>query len=144
MNGILFLVVICVIYYILYKYVPYLVIDYFYYFIGFICIYIVIYYLLVFESDFSNKIFANIYHTSKQPLYTFNAQQSNSELFYEQNPNYNIKNHLLNQQHQRCYKCDNFLMKDEGLLTYKIPLQYGGQNNINNLVLVCPTCFQFI
>jgi len=78
---------------------------------------------------------------------------SNAELFESENSNngvvnpllgFNIKETLLQKQSGRCYSCSNFIMKNDlGLtkLKYKNPLQNGGQNNIENIGLVCPQCF---
>ena len=67
------------------------------------------------------------------------------ELFYQENPNYNIKHFLSMNQGNRCYKCQNYLVNNEETkLSYKIPLQYGGHNNKNNLVVICPTCSQLV
>ena len=52
---------------------------------------------------------------------------------------------LVNRQANRCYKCSNLFMNpEESMLSYKIPLQYGGKNEPHNLVAVCPTCSQFL
>ena len=59
--------------------------------------------------------------------------------------NGDIKPMLVNRQANRCYKCSNLFMNpDEAMLSYKIPLQYGGKNEPHNLVAVCPTCSQFL
>ena len=75
--------------------------------------------------------------------YSYALNHSNADFFYQQNPNHNIKNHISQNQGQRCAQCNNYLMQGDSLLKYKIPLQNGGQNNISNLMIVCPTCFNF-
>ena len=120
--------------------------KYHYYFYTFIGVYIVILYLYHFEYEFFYKILKNIYDTNNQPLYTFNSMNSNIELFNSQYPNFNIKETLLNKQSGRCYACSNFIMKDDlhhSKLKYKRDLRNGGQNNIENIGLVCNQCYEF-
>jgi len=144
MNSLVTLFIICIIYYTLHRYFPDSFEDIYHkYLIGFIVFYLFVVYLLTYETQFMYKFFRNIYDTSNQPLYSFNASQSNADLFYQQNPNHNIKNNLSQQQGNRCAHCNNFLLQGDNLLKYKTPLQQGGQNNISNLMLVCPTCFSF-
>ena len=103
-------------------------------------------YLYYFEYQFFYKVLKNIYDTSNQPLYTFNAQGSNAELFESQYPNFNIKETLFQKQGQRCRACSNFIMKEDihnCKLKYNTSLQNGGQNNVENIGLVCPQCFEF-
>ena len=147
MNGILFLVVVCVIYYCANRYFPDKLLSWSqnhkYYFGGFVAIYAVLYYMFVFESPFVNKVFQNIYDTTKQPLYSVNGAQSNSDYYYQNNGD--IKHMLMMRQGHRCYKCSNYLMDSEtdASLTYRIPLQYGGKNEPHNLVAICPSCSEF-
>jgi hypothetical protein len=71
---------------------------------------------------------------------------SNAQLFESQYPNFNIKETLLNKQNGRCYACSNFIMKNDlhhSKLKYKRDLRNGGQNNIENIGLVCNTCHEF-
>ena len=147
MNSILFLIIICSIYYLLNKYFEDSIeTKYHYYFGGFVIIYIIILYLFNFEYEFIYKILKNIYDTKNQPLYSFDSKNSNAQLFESQYQNFNIKETLLNKQNGRCYACSNFIMKDDlhtTKLKYKTPLQDSGQNNIENIGLVCPQCFQF-
>ena len=146
MNALLTLLIICTVYYIGYRYWP----DryeqkYHIYFGIFVSIYLVLYYFLVFETDFSRKMLRNIHESTQQPLYTFNAQQSNADLYYTQNPNADIKERLLMMQGSRCQKCHNYIVNvQEGLLSYKIPLQSGGSNDPSNLSVICPGCHMFL
>ena len=108
--------------------------------------YCVLLYLYHFEYPFIYQLLKNVYETNNQPLYNFNAQVSNAELFQAQHPNFNIKETLLQKQGGRCYACSNFIMSSDAhntKLKYKTPLQNGGQNSIDNLGLVCPHCFGF-
>ena len=143
MNSLITLFIICLIYYTINKYYPEKLIDYHNYFYIFIGVYLLLVYLFSYETQFMYNLFKNIHDTTKQPLYSFNASQSNADFFNTQNPNHNIKNHISQNQGQRCASCNNYLMQGDSLLKYKIPLQNGGQNNISNLMIVCPTCFNF-
>ena len=147
MNSLLFLIVILSIYYYIYQnYYDSFDEKYHTYFYGFIMIYLVLMYIYYYEYEFFYRILKNIYDTNNQPLYTFNSMNSNAELFESQYPNFNIKETLLTKQNGRCYACSNFIMKDDlqnTKLKYKTSLQNGGQNNIENIGLVCPQCFQF-
>ena len=147
MNSILFLIIICSIYYLLNKYFEDSIeTKYHYYFGGFVIIYIIILYLFNFEYEFIYKILKNIYDTKNQPLYSFDSKNSNAQLFESQYQNFNIKETLLNKQNGRCYACSNFIMKDDIYnckLKYKNSLKNGGANNIENIGLVCSSCFEF-
>ena len=96
-----------------------------------------------YQTEFMYKLFKNIYDTSRQPLYSFNAQDSNAELYNTLNPNADIKSMLCQKQGNRCSRCQNYIMMqdlDYYKLKYLVPLQQGGQNNVNNLGVVCPNC----
>ena len=145
MNSIIFLIALLSIYYYVYQnYYDRFEEKYHYYFYGVIAVYLVILYVYHFEYEFFYKLLKNVYDTNQQPLYTFNSMNSNAELFESQYPNFNIKETLLQKQSGRCYSCSNFIMKNDlGLtkLKYKNPLPNGGQNNIENIGLVCSQCF---
>jgi len=147
MNSIIILLIICSIYYYVFKeYNEYLEDKYHYYFGSFVGIYLIILYLYYFEYSFFYKLLKNIYDTKNQPLYTLNSMNSNAELFESQYPNFNIKETLLTKQNGRCHTCSNFIMKEDiqnCKLKYKTPLQNGGQNHIENIGLLCPQCYQF-
>ena len=147
MNSIIFLIVICSIYYYIYKnHNDYLEEKYHYYFGFFIGIYLLLFYLFDFEYPFIYKLFKNIYDTNNTPLYSFNSMNSNAELFQSQYPNFNIKETLSLKQNGRCNACSNFIIKEDlhnYKLKYKIPLQNGGLNNPENINLLCPNCFEF-
>ena len=147
MNSIIFLIILCSIYYYIYKnHNEYLEDKYNYYFGGFVIIYLILLYLYHYEYPFVYRLLKNIYDTSNQPLYSFNSMNSNSQLFESQYPNFNIKETLLTKQNGRCHACSNFIMKEDlhhTKLKYKIPIQNGGLNDPNNIGLLCPNCFQF-
>jgi hypothetical protein len=147
MNSIIFLVVILAIYYYVYQnYYDRVEEKYHYYFYGSIGVYLVILYIYHFEYEFFYRLLKNVYDTNQQPLYTFNSMNSNAELFESQHANFNIKETLLQKQSGRCYACSNFIMNNDlhhTKLKYKNPLQNGGQNNVENIGLVCSQCFGF-
>ena len=147
MNSIIFLILLLAIYYYIYEnYYDRFEEKYHYYFYIFIGVYIVILYVYHFEYEFFYKILKNIYDTNNTPLYTFNSMNSNAELFESQYPNFNIKETLLSKQGGRCYACSNFIMKNDlhhSKLKYKRDLRNGGQNNIENIGLVCNQCYEF-
>ena len=145
MNSIIFLVTILAIYYYIYQnYYDRFEEKYHYYFYGLIGVYLVILYIYHFEYEFFYRLLKNVYDTNQQPLYTFDSMNSNAELFESQHPNFNIKETLLQKQSGRCYACSNFIMNNDlhhTKLKYKNPLQNGGQNNVENIGLVCGQCF---
>ena len=147
MNSIIFLILLLAIYYYIYQnYYDRFEEKYHYYFYAFIGIYIIILYVYHFEYEFFYKILKNIYDTNNTPLYTFNSMNSNAQLFESQYPNFNIKETLLNKQNGRCYACSNFIMNSDlhhSKLKYKRDLRNGGQNNIENIGLVCNSCYEF-
>jgi len=155
MNSIIFLITILSIYYYVYQnYYDRFEEKYHYYFYGAIAVYLVILYIYHFEYEFFYKLLKNVYDTNRQPLYTFDSMNSNAELFQSRPSNevenpfrgFNIKETLLKKQNGRCYSCSNFILDNDlesTKLKYKNPLQNGGQNNIENIGLVCGKCFQF-
>ena len=147
MNSIIFLVVILAIYYYIYtRYYDRFEEKYHYYFYGSVAIYLVILSIYHFEYEFFYRLLKNVHDTNNQPLYTFNSMNSNAELFESQYPNFGIKETLLQKQSGRCYACSNFIMNNDlhnCKLKYKTDLRNGGQNNIENIGLVCPHCFGF-
>lgn len=144
MNSLIFLSVICTIYYCIYRWYPeYLEEKYHYYFGGFVIIYLLIIYMFTYENEFMYKIFKNVYDTSRQPLYSFNAHHSNAELYKSLNPNEDIKSLLAQKQNSRCAQCHNIIMNKDlhyYKLKYLVPLQQGGPNDVSNLGIVCPNC----
>jgi len=147
MNSIIVLITILAIYYYIYQnYYDRFEEKYHYYFYGLIGVYLVILYIYHFEYEFFYRLLKNVYDTNQQPLYTFDSMNSNAELFESQHPNFNIKETLLQKQSGRCYACSNFIMNNDlhhTKLKYKNPLQNGGQNNVENIGLVCGQCFEF-
>ena len=147
MNSIIFLILLLAIYYYIYQnYYDSFEEKYHYYFYVFIGVYVVILYVYHFEYEFFYKVLKNIYDTNNTSLYKFNSMNSNAELFESQYPNFNIKETLLSKQGGRCYACSNFIMNNDlqySKLKYKRDLRNGGQNNIENIGLVCNGCYEF-
>ena len=147
MNWYTTLAVVCLVYYILYRYFSEQLSERFpnhrYYFGGFLIVYLLLWYLVNYEYSFVHKTMRNIYDTTQEPLYSHTSAGHNSDYYYANNGD--IKPMLVNRQANRCYKCSNLFMNpEEAMLSYKIPLQYGGKNEPHNLVAVCPTCSQFL
>lgn len=147
MNSIIFLIILLAIYYYIYQGFYDRFEEkhhtYFYIFIG---VYVVVLYIYHFEYELFYKVLKNIYNTDNVSLYAFDTMNSNSQLFESQYPNFNIKETLLNKQNGRCYACSNFIMNNDlnsTKLKYKNPLRNGGQNNIENIGLVCNQCYEF-
>lgn len=145
MNSIIFLILLLAIYYYIYQgFYDRFEEKYHYYFYIFIGVYVVILYVYNFEYEFFYRLLKSIYDTNHQPLYELNSMNSNSV----ENPfiGFNIKETLLNKQNGRCYACSNFIMKNDlhhSKLKYKRDLRNGGQNNIENIGLVCNQCYGF-
>ena len=127
--GLTFTVItLCIIYYIINKYYPHYITWHINYgFIGLIILYLVIQYLITFEYPFVYKTMKNIYNSNNQPLYTTNSSDSNFKLYSS----------------NRCNKCQNILDQQSSYMVYSKPLKYGGENNVNNLSLLCNSCYQF-
>ena len=154
MNSILFLILLLGVYYYIYQnFYDRFEEKYHYYFYIFVGVYIVILYIYHFEYEFFYKVLKNIYDVNNTPLYTFNSMNSNAQLFSSQYQNgvgdpfrgFNIKETLLQKQNGRCYACSNFIMNNDlesTKLQYKRDLRNGGQNNIENIGLVCNQCYE--
>ena len=148
MNSILFLILLLAVYYYIYQnFYDRFEEKYHYYFYIFVGVYIVILYIFHFEYEFFYKLLKNIYDVNNTPLYTFDSMNSNAELFSIQDSfeKFNIKETLLQKQNGRCYACSNFIMKNDlesTKLKYKRDLRNGGQNNIENIGLVCNQCYE--
>jgi len=136
MFSLLLLIAICVGYYYLHKYYPREDKDHIYFGI-FVSIGVVLIYLFNFEQGLIYKIFHNIHDIHKKPLYDMSVFQENSD------PTDTLKMSLLKNQGQRCGKCMNYIMDKDTrsmFLSYKVPLQQGGQNSPDNLMIICYSC----
>jgi hypothetical protein len=145
MNGCIFLVVICLIYYSIWRYYP----DKFqrkhHIYVGiFVSVYLAIYYVITFEPGFTHKVLHNVYTTSQEPLYTHHSKTTNANLYYQQNPHADIKEMLVMKQGSRCLRCQNYILGERDMnLTYVVPLQSGGSNDISNVGVACSSCSMF-
>jgi len=141
MNSLIILIIIIFIYVQIYYRLPeYLSNKTHIYFSIFVTGYLIIYYVLNYQKDFAHKVLNNMNDASNKPLYDFNGQ------YYKNNQTDILKVNLANKQGWRCANCQNtILQKDLNFykMNYLKPLQYGGENNINNLGLSCTTCNTF-
>lgn len=145
MNAIITLLILCIIYRHIYLYYEHYLYENSHCYFGiFVFLYLLILYFINFEQNFTYRVLKNVYDTSRQPLYSFNSKLSNNELF--QSSNLNIKEMIATKQNSRCYSCSNIIIQNDipnYYLTYKVPLQNGGQNTPENLAIICPSCSQF-
>ena len=141
MKALLCLGVIVFFYYFIYDRFPYIFsLSIHLYMLGFIVIYLIMYYVLTYQRGFAYEVMSNMNTASNKPLYDINS------LSNKENQMDLLKNNLAMRQGYRCINCQNpILQKDFN--TYKInyikPLQFGGENNINNLGVSCSTCNAF-
>ncbi len=141
MKALLCLGVIGFFYYFIYDRFPYIFsLSIHLYMLGFIVIYLIMYYVLTYQRGFAYEVMSNMNTASNKPLYDINS------LTNKENQMDLLKNNLAMRQGFRCINCQNpILQKDFN--TYKInyikPLQFGGENNINNLGVSCSTCNAF-
>ena len=150
MNSIILLVVLLALYYYIYmNYYDFFEYKYHIYFYIFVSIYLILLYIYHFEYELLYKLLKNVHEINHKPLYQYN-NLSNSQLIGSEYPNiyngFNIKETLLHKQNGRCNACSNFIMNNDisnCKLKYKKSLNEGGINNIENIGLVCPHCFEF-
>ena len=93
-----------------------------------------------FQQNFVYKIMKNVQDTHNKPLYDIDS------LSYKQNQTQGLKNNLAMKQGWRCMHCQNPILQQDihnYNLHYIKPLQFGGQNNIQNLGLKCSQCSTF-
>lgn len=134
MKGILFLFIICIIYYYYCRYYeqPY----YNTVSMSFIVIYIILYYFVNYQTKFTYKIANNLKNVHTQPLHSLLPDYKKSY-----NP---TKVEILSNQHFRCNQCKKEILINDidnsTKLSYIQPINIGG-NNINNLQVLCNNCF---
>ena len=81
-----------------------------------------------------------------------NVQNTNNIRLHELVPDFrnkpdSIKYKLAEKQEFRCEGCKNNIdinYINSYKLSYKIPLNHGGSNDVTNLCLICPTCYNRI
>ena len=141
MKALLCLGVIGFFYYFIYDRFPYIFsLSIHLYMLGFIVIYLIMYYVLTYQRGFAYEVMSNMNTASNKPLYDINS------LTNKENQMDLLKNNLAMRQGFRCINCQNpILQKDfkKYKINYIKPLQFGGENNINNLGVSCSTCNAF-
>ena len=141
MKYIIILAVIIAIYYQIYKrWSEKFTNQHHMYFGVFVSGYIVFYYLMSFQRQFVYNIMKSVKNADEQPLYDKNS------IVFKQNQMDGLKYNLAMRQGWRCLHCQNpILQKDiyNHKLHYIKPLQFGGENNINNLGIKCDTFSTF-
>ena len=141
MKSIIFLALLILIYYQLYiRYPYYFPSRYHLYFGIFISVYVSLYYLLNYQQSFVYNMALNIKNVDDKPIYDIES------VSYKQNQMVGLKHNLAMRQGWRCIKCRNpILQKDihNYKLHYITPLQYGGENDVNNIGILCQTCSMF-
>ena len=141
MKALLFLALLIFIYYQIYYRFPFFIpLSYHIYFGIFIILYLLVYYILTYQRNFAVKIMTNMNEASNKPLYDFKGK------YYKDNQTNLLKNNLAMKQGWRCLNCQNpILNKDISNyhINYIKPLQFGGENNINNIGISCSTCNSF-
>ena len=112
--------------------------------------YLIVYYLLSYQKQFVYKLLTNVKHTDRFSKYDI---QDLSVRDYEHPQKkqvtvdpMNLKYLLGTKQNWRCMTCSNPILQKD-IHNYKLhfitPLQYGGENDINNLGVLCQTCSMF-
>ena len=94
-------------------------------------------YCLNYQKPFVHKMVNNIQNTNNIKLHELLP-----EFHTKQN---NIKYVLADKQELRCESCKNIIdinYIDHYKLSYRLPLQMGGVNDVTNLSLICPSCYR--
>ena len=141
MKYIIILCILIAIYYQIYKRCP----EHFtnqnhLYFGSFVTGYIILYYLMSFQRGFVYNVVKSVKNIDERPLYDKNS------IVFKNNQMDGLKYNLAMRQGWRCLHCQNpILQKDiyNHKLHYIKPLQFGGENNINNLGMKCDSCSSF-
>ena len=127
MNGLILLIIICVIYRIIIEYIE-LETKTKYYFYGFTGLYGVYLFVYYFYPEYIYKMFKEIYETNKKPLYDIQPlmplrkQISHKELLHSK-------------QGGRCYNCINFIVENE------VDRCSIDVDEDNKMKLLCPNCY---
>tara|TARA_B100000745_G_C20133595_1_gene388516 strand:+ start:694 stop:1128 length:435 start_codon:yes stop_codon:yes gene_type:complete len=141
MRSLLFLGILIFIYYQINKWYPFEISwNHHLYFYGFIGIYLFIYYLMNYHQPFVYKMMKNVQETHNKPLYDIDS------LRYKENQTQGLKYNLAMKQGWRCMNCQNPILQQDITkhnINYMKPLEFGGENNIDNLGLKCQTCSTF-
>ena len=136
MFSLLLLIGLCVGYYYLHQYYPREQKE-MYYFGGFVVISLLLIYVFNFENAFVYKVFKHIHNIQNKPLYDL------SDFINKDDEVSEFNTMLLRNQGSRCAKCKNFILPSDSQylsLQYRVPLDQGGTNDHNNLIITCPNC----
>ncbi len=140
-KSLIFLLSIIGIYYFLFKKYPENFTNKIHIYFSLFCIgYLIIFYLLNHQKLFVYKVVKNMKEAEEKPLYDINNS------FYKENQMVGLKNNLAMRQGWRCMACKNpVLQKDVHAckMNYIKPLEFGGENHVNNLGIYCPSCSTF-
>lgn len=141
MKGLIFLIVLVFIYYQINKRFPEkLTTKTHIYFGVFVLLFATFCYMMNYQYNFVYKVMKNIKDVDQKPLYDMES------FIYKENQMVGLKSNLAMRQGWRCINCQNpLLQKDmhEYSIDYIKPLQFGGENNINNMGLHCSSCNSF-
>ena len=100
-------------------------------------------YFMNYQKPFVYKMAKNVKDIQTQPLHSALPDFSTNNDTINSN---NIKYQIANKQGLRCPSCKNPISLRD-IETYKMsyitPLEFGGVNDVTNLKIMCPTCFQF-
>lgn len=149
MYALCFLGFLCIGYYYFNQYYPQ-ELKYNIYFGLFISISVLLLYLFHFEKDMVYKVFKNVNDIHNKPLYDISVFKNTSykDTSFKNNiSNEQFKSMILDSQGHRCYKCNNFILQNdirELNLQYKQPIYTSGDNSHNNLMILCPTCQNYL
>ena len=134
MNGLIFLVILVLIYYFINKYQELSHTTNMYIIGGLLSysVYLIIYY---FYPQLIYKAFKEIYETHKKPLYDYShySKYKKEDISYK---------HLLHsKQGGRCYQCVNFIVGSETENCYIDVKDTNEMVTIHNMKLLCPNCY---
>lgn len=146
MKSLIFLCIILFVYYQVYiRYPDYLSTKSHIYLGIFTVGYLVLYYILNYQTLFAYNLFKNIQTANDKPLYNIDSL-NNYSVMNKTNNVALLKRYLSNRQGMRCSNCSNPILPneiEEYSINYIKPINYGGSNDLNNVCLSCPTCNTF-
>lgn len=109
-----------------------------FYFYSFVCLCVILIYLLNYQRTFIFKMANNVQNANSIQLHELVPDYTNSD---KKN---SIKYTLADKQLLRCKACLNpidLTYIDHYKLSYIVPLNMGGTNNTSNLCMICPNCY---
>lgn len=122
------------------KYPDYLDKKYHFYFGGGVGVFLLLYYLSLYEKPFINDVLHNIKTVDNKPLYDLSVIKKEDDKMLL------LKTKMAQNQAWRCLSCKNIIVEkdlNEYSINYKIPLRNGGKHHVNNMGLYCPVCNKF-